>query len=86
MAWAYKPFVADRATKAPFPSAARFAHRVADAAFDKGLIVYPCTGCADGVAGDLIMVAPPFIITEAQMDEVVHLLREVVLEVNQVAF
>ncbi|MBM4467327.1 MAG: aminotransferase class III-fold pyridoxal phosphate-dependent enzyme, partial [Chloroflexi bacterium] len=57
-------FVADRATKAPFPQAARFARRVADAAFDKGLIVYPGTGCADGVAGDLVMVAPPFIITE----------------------
>ena len=60
----------------------RFARRVADAAFDKGLFVYPATGCADGVAGDLIMVAPPFIITEAQMDEVVRLLREAVLEVS----
>ena len=60
----------------------RFARRVADAAFDKGLIAYPVAGCADGVAGDLIMVAPPFIITEAQMDEVVRLLREAVLEVS----
>jgi len=77
-------FVADRVTKAPFPRAARFARRVADAAFDKGLIVYPCTGCADGVAGDLVMVAPPFIITDAQMDAAVHLLREAVLEVEDV--
>jgi adenosylmethionine-8-amino-7-oxononanoate aminotransferase len=76
-------FVADRATKAPFPRAARFARRVADAAFDKGLIVYPCTGCADGVAGDLVMVAPPFIITDAQMDEAVALLQEAVLEVSE---
>ena len=77
--WAVE-FVADRATKAPFPPAARFARRVADAAFDKGLIVYPCTGCADGVAGDLVMVAPPFIITEAQMDEAVRLLREAIVD------
>jgi adenosylmethionine-8-amino-7-oxononanoate aminotransferase len=76
-------FVADRATKAPFPRAVRFARRVADAAFDKGLIVYPCTGCADGVAGDLVMVAPPFIITDAQMDEAVALLQEAVLEVSE---
>jgi hypothetical protein len=76
-------FVADRATKAPFPPAARFARRVADAAFDRGLIVYPCKGCADGVAGDLIMVAPPFIVTEAQMDEVVRLLREAILGVSE---
>jgi len=79
-------FVADRATKAPFPRAARFARRVADAAFNKGLIVYPCTGCADGLAGDLVMVAPPFIITEAQMDEAVGLLREAVLEVSGASF
>jgi len=76
-------FVADRATKAPFPPAARFARRVGDAAFDNGLIVYPVAGCADGVAGDLVLVAPPFIITEAQMDEVVHLLREAVVEVSE---
>ncbi len=73
-------FVADRATKAPFPPSARFARRVADAAFDNGLIVYAGTGCADGVNGDLVLIAPPFIITEAQMDEVAHLLREAVLE------
>lgn len=76
-------FVSDRATKVPFPRAARFARRVADAAFDNGLIVYPCTGCADGVAGDLVMIAPPFIITDAQMDEVVRLLREAVLEASE---
>ena len=76
-------FVSDRATKVPFPRAARFARRVADAAFDKGLIVYPSTGCADGVAGDLVMIAPPFIIAEAQMDEVVRLLREAVLEASE---
>jgi adenosylmethionine-8-amino-7-oxononanoate aminotransferase len=75
-------FVADRATKAPFPPAAHFARRVANVAFDNGLIVYPCAGCADGVAGDLVLVAPPFIITETQMDEVVRLLREAVLEVS----
>lgn len=76
-------FVSDRARKVPFPRAARFARRVADAAFDKGLIVYPSTGCADGVAGDLVMIAPPFIIAEAQMDEVVRLLREAVLEASE---
>jgi len=75
-------FVADRATKAPFPPATHFARRVASVAFENGLIVYPVAGCADGVAGDLVLVAPPFIITEAQMDEVVHLLREAVLEVS----
>ncbi len=75
-------FVADQATKAPFPPAARFARRVADVAFEKGLIVYPTAGCADGVSGDLVLIAPPFIITEAQMDEVARFLREAVLEIS----
>jgi len=79
-------FVADRATKAPFPPAAHFARRVASVAFENGLIVYPIAGCADGVAGDLVLVAPPFIITETQMDEIVRLLREAVLEVSEASF
>jgi hypothetical protein len=74
-------FVADRATKAPFPPSVRFARRVADATFDNGLIVYAGTGCADGVNGDLVLVAPPFVITEAQMDDVARLLRDAILKV-----
>jgi adenosylmethionine-8-amino-7-oxononanoate aminotransferase len=76
-------FVADRVTKVPFPPAARFARRVADTAFDNGLIVYAGTGCADGMNGDLVLIAPPFIISEAEMDEVARLLREAILEVSR---
>jgi adenosylmethionine-8-amino-7-oxononanoate aminotransferase len=77
MMWGVE-FVADRATKVPHPPGAHVSQRVADAAFARGLIVYPSTGCADGVAGDLVMVGPPLIITEAEMDELVGLLREAI--------
>jgi adenosylmethionine-8-amino-7-oxononanoate aminotransferase len=76
-------FVADRATKEPFPPQSHFAHRVADAAFERGLIVYPDSGCVDGTAGDHLTLGPPFVITPEQMDELVTLLRgavEAVLE------
>jgi len=73
-------FVADRASKAPFPPQMHFARRVADIAFERGLIVYPGSGCVDGVSGDLVMLGPPFIITEEQIDEMVALLREAVEE------
>lgn len=69
-------FVADRATKEPFPAKTRLARRLADAAFERGLILYPGQGTVDGVRGDHVMVAPPFIITEEQMDEVVAILAE----------
>jgi hypothetical protein len=68
-------FVADRATKEPFPSQAHFAQQVADAALARGLVVYPGSGCVDGTAGDHLTLGPPFIIAAEQMDELVALLR-----------
>lgn len=64
-------FVADKKTKSPFPRTMRFAETFTAAAQDAGLIVWPNVGQADGTNGDLVMVAPPFIITEAEIDEIV---------------
>lgn len=64
-------FVEDKATRAPFPRAARFAETFAEAALDAGLTVWPNVGHADGTRGDLAMVAPPFIVTEQEIDEIV---------------
>jgi adenosylmethionine-8-amino-7-oxononanoate aminotransferase len=69
-------FVADRATKQPFPVKARLARRLGDAAFERGLIIYPSQGTADGVSGDHTMIAPPFIIADEQMDDLVAILVE----------
>jgi hypothetical protein len=59
--------VADRTSKAPFPRAARVAERVTAAAKAAGLLVYPSTGCANGVDGDLFLVGPPLAITDDQL-------------------
>ncbi len=67
-------FVEDKATRAPFPRTARFAETFTDAALEAGLTVWPNVGHADGVNGDLVLVAPPFIITAGEIDEVVALL------------
>src|SRR2546428_3411878 len=64
-------FVADKASRAPLPRSAKFAERSADAALDVGVTVWPNVGHADGTNGDLVMVAPPFIITEPEIDEIV---------------
>ena len=64
-------FVADKKTKRPFPRGLRYAEIFTAAAQDAGLIVWPNVGHADGENGDLVMVAPPFIITEAEIDEIV---------------
>lgn len=65
-------FVADRATRAPFPRAVRFAESFAAAALEHGLVVWPNVGQADGVNGDLAMLAPPFIVTHDEIDLIVE--------------
>jgi hypothetical protein len=79
MLWGVE-FVADRETKAPFPPEACFGRRVGDLALQRGVIFYPGHGSVDGVRGDHVLVAPPFVITEAQIDELVDVLRGVVLD------
>lgn len=63
-------FVADRDTKAPFdPAEAR--HRAFKAAaFEAGLVCYPMGGTIDGRHGDHVLLAPPFIISDDQIDEI----------------
>jgi hypothetical protein len=65
-------FVADTVTRAPFPRSEGFVEAFTAAALSEGLVVWPNVGHADGVNGDLVMVAPPFVITEAEIGEIVH--------------
>lgn len=68
--WAVE-FVSDKSTKAPFPVEENFAGRVAAAAIDRGLLVYPVQGCVDGDCGDHILIAPPAVISTAQISSAV---------------
>jgi adenosylmethionine-8-amino-7-oxononanoate aminotransferase len=63
--------VADRSTKAPFDPAQKIAAGIKARAFQAGLICYPMSGTIDGRQGDHILLAPPFIIEDAQIDELV---------------
>ncbi len=67
-------FVADQETREPLPRAAAFAEAYTQAALDAGLVVWPNVGHADGRNGDLVMLAPPFVVTEDQIDEIMALL------------
>jgi adenosylmethionine-8-amino-7-oxononanoate aminotransferase len=64
--------VADRASKAPFDPALRLHARVKAEAMARGLMVYPMGGTIDGRSGDHVLVAPPFIATSADIDEIVR--------------
>lgn len=73
--------VADKATGRPFPRAERKAEALTARAFELGLVVYPSSGCADGQDGDLVMLAPPFVSSEAEIESMVGLLEEALNEV-----
>ncbi|MFT5991976.1 MAG: adenosylmethionine-8-amino-7-oxononanoate aminotransferase [Bradymonadia bacterium] len=63
--------VANTATRAPFARTEKVAERVTARCFENGLLVWPNVGQADGTNGDLLMVAPPLIITREEVDELV---------------
>ena len=65
-------FVADPATRRPFPRSARFAETFAAAALEAGLVVWPSVGQADGTDGDLAMLAPPFVVTHGEIELIVQ--------------
>lgn len=63
--------VRDRASKTPFDPAHRLHARIKRDAMARGLMVYPMGGTVDGRAGDHVLLAPPFISTEAHLDFIV---------------
>lgn len=67
--------VADKAGKEPLSTALATAKRVKSAAFERGLMCYPMSGTIDGERGDHILLAPPFILEDAQIDELVTKLK-----------
>jgi adenosylmethionine-8-amino-7-oxononanoate aminotransferase len=75
-------FVRNRETKEPFDPAMKLNALVGNRAFEKGLITYPGGGGADGVRGDHILLAPPFIITEEQIDRLVEILDKAIAEIT----
>jgi adenosylmethionine-8-amino-7-oxononanoate aminotransferase len=62
-------FVADRASKRTFEPELRVNAQVKAQAMKLGLLCYPMGGTVDGVRGDHVLIAPPYILTETQLDE-----------------
>ena len=63
--------VEDRATRKPFDPKLRMHARFKRKAMEAGLMCYPMGGAIDGVQGDHVLLAPPFILDETQLDELV---------------
>jgi adenosylmethionine-8-amino-7-oxononanoate aminotransferase len=70
--------VADRGAKEPFDPALKLHARIKREAMARGLMVYPMGGTIDGRLGDHVLIAPPFIVTERDVDTIVERLGDAV--------
>lgn len=66
--------VRDPKTKEPFEAARQVHARIGALAFERGLIIYPCTGNVDGRRGDTVIVAPPYNASDAELAELTEIL------------
>ncbi len=67
--------VADRETKAPFDPARKLNAKIKAEAMARGVMVYPMGGTIDGVRGDHVLLAPPFIVTRDDVQDIVDRLE-----------
>jgi len=79
MLWAIE-FVKDKKTKEPFPKEKRVKNNLIMNCIMKGVFFYPGYWEDEEGRGDHIMIAPPFIITEEQIDQCIKVLRETLEE------
>lgn len=70
--------VRDRATREPFDPALRLHAAIKAQAMAHGLMVYPAGGTIDGVRGDHVLIAPPFIATDTDLSEIVSRLSDAI--------
>jgi adenosylmethionine-8-amino-7-oxononanoate aminotransferase len=77
--------VKDRATKAPFAPELAVNVAIKREAMKRGLMVYPMGGTVDGVSGDHVLLAPPFICTADDIDRIVSRLTDAIDDALRVA-
>jgi adenosylmethionine-8-amino-7-oxononanoate aminotransferase len=75
-------FVADRATRVPYPPAVKVAVKVREAGLRNGIVTYPGTGMADGKSGDIISLYPPLTFTLDDIADMGERLRRTFADVG----
>jgi adenosylmethionine-8-amino-7-oxononanoate aminotransferase len=81
--WAVE-MVRDRASRDPFPQRSHLTNKVIGAAMRRGLFVYPSTGMAGDKGGDAVMITPPFIIGDAEIEFIATTLRAALEDIRAV--
>ena len=63
--------VANRDSKQPFDANLKLFLKIRAQAMENGLICYPVGGNVDGINGDIVILAPPYNCTDAELTEIV---------------
>lgn len=77
-------FVKNKATKESFPQDVNLSKKIAAIALSRGAVFYPGKVSLEGCNGDHLMIMPPFIINEEQLDEIVDNLEESIKEIMEI--
>ncbi|WP_010140741.1 aspartate aminotransferase family protein [Oceanicola sp. S124] len=75
--------VADKDSKTPFDPARKIHARIKAEAMAEGLLCYPMGGTIDGVNGDHVLLAPPYICTEGEIDQITERLSRAIRRVTE---
>jgi adenosylmethionine-8-amino-7-oxononanoate aminotransferase len=73
--------VKNKSTREPFPKEQNIAERIRQAALDQNVLTYPTQGCVDGINGDHILLAPPFIISQPESVQIASALHSALQKV-----
>ncbi|MEE2745730.1 MAG: aspartate aminotransferase family protein [Pseudomonadota bacterium] len=76
-------FVSNPQTKQAIDPRFKFAEKLRNVAMNLGLICYPMSGTADGHSGDHVLLAPPFIISNSEIKEIIDILEKAIYLVTE---
>lgn len=74
-------FVKNKTTREPFPREQNIAEKIRQAALAQNVLTYPSQGCVDGVRGDHVLLAPPFVLTSSESEIIARALGSAVARV-----
>ena len=77
--------VEDRETRRAFPRSARLTEAIVRRARDGGVLVYSGTGNANGVDGDTILLGPPFVVTDPELDRIIDVVATAIEDASAAA-
>ncbi|KIL75591.1 aspartate aminotransferase family protein [Bacillus badius] len=72
-----------RVGKSPFPLSEKITDQLINQAMKNGLLVYNASGAVNGQAGDAIIIAPPFVISEREIDHLLSILDETIRQLTE---